>query len=177
MQALNFLFSPSGRLRPRAFVIAAIAVYAAGVAAQWLTTPLVILRAGLWPFAAAQAALIWIWYAVHARRLHDADRPAGLAMAAALLYALAIILLLIVAIAFFKAFVSGPTDTNATGALGLILFVSVIALLAGSSSYDIGWFIVALLVLLACTPAIIAIVVTLWAATRPSVEKANLEKK
>jgi uncharacterized membrane protein YhaH (DUF805 family) len=172
MQALSFLFSPSGRLRPQGFAIAATAVYVAGAAAQWLTMPVVFAQAGLWPFAVVQVALIWIWYVVHAQRLHDADRPAGLALGAAILYALSVILLLIVAMAFYKTFASGPTDTNSTSALGLILFVSVIALLAGSSSYDIGWFIMALLIVLAFVPVIVAFAVTLWAATRPSVEKA-----
>ena len=83
MQALRFLFSPSGRLGPQAFAVAVIAVYAAGAASQWLTVPGVIARNGLWPFVAAQAVLIWIWFTLHAKRLHDADRATGLAVGAA----------------------------------------------------------------------------------------------
>ncbi len=65
MEALRFLFVPSGRLRPRPFVLAAIAVYVAGIGAQALTFPEMRLD-GLWPFAMVQAALIWIWFALHA---------------------------------------------------------------------------------------------------------------
>src|ERR1700733_7995182 len=101
MEALRLVFSPSGRLGPLAFAYGAIAIYAAGAASQWLTLPDVLSRAGLWPFAAVQALLIWIWFVLHARRLHDAGRPAGLAAAAALLYALAVVLLLIVGASFF----------------------------------------------------------------------------
>jgi uncharacterized membrane protein YhaH (DUF805 family) len=166
MQALRFLFSPSGRLAPQAFLIAAIAVYAAGAAAQYLTTPNILALSGLWSFAAAQAVLIWIWYALHARRLHDAGRSIGLAAGAAALYALSVVLLLIVATGFFATSAAGTTEPNEPGAL-VILLVSVIAALAQSGSHDVGWFIVTALITLAFLPVIVALAVTLWAATRP----------
>src|SRR5580698_7677198 len=125
MQALRFLFSPSGRLGPQAFAVAVIVVYAAGAASQWLTVPGVVARNGLWPFALAQAVLIWVWFALHAKRLRDADRSAGLAAGASLLYALAVVLLLIVATAFFTTSPSAATGANPTGALGLILLLSI----------------------------------------------------
>jgi uncharacterized membrane protein YhaH (DUF805 family) len=166
MQALRFLFSPFGRLGPQAFAVAVIALYAAGAASQWLTVPGVVARNGLWPFLLAQAVLIWVWFALHAKRLRDADRSTGLAAGAALLYALAVVLLLIVATAFFTT--SAATGANPTGALGLILLLSIVASLAGSSSYDLGWFVVVILMALAFLPVVVAVAVTLWAATRPS---------
>src|SRR5579863_645035 len=62
MTGLDFLLSPSGRLRPQAFLYGALAVYLLGAASHLLTVPDVIRRAGLWPFVAAQALLIWIWF-------------------------------------------------------------------------------------------------------------------
>jgi uncharacterized membrane protein YhaH (DUF805 family) len=171
MQALRSVFSPSGRLSPQAFIVAAVAVYAAGVAAQWLTAPEVLVRAGIWPFAIVQALLIWIWYTLHAKRLRDAGRSADFAAGAALLYALSIVLLLIVATSFFKP--GGTIDPNATAALNLILLVSVIAALAHTSSQDIGALIVTMLVILAFLPVIVAVAVTLWAATRPSIAEPS----
>jgi uncharacterized membrane protein YhaH (DUF805 family) len=168
MQALRFLFSPSGRLGPQAFAVAVIVVYTAGVASQWLTVPGVVARNGVWPFVLVQAVLIWVWFALHAKRLRDADRSVGLAAGASLLYALAVVLLLIVATAFFSTSPSATTEANPTGALGLILLLSIIAALAGSSSYDVGWFVVAILMMLAFLPIVVAVVITLWAATRPS---------
>jgi uncharacterized membrane protein YhaH (DUF805 family) len=168
MQALRFLFSPFGRLGPQAFAVAVIALYAAGAASQWLTVPGVVARNGLWPFLLAQAVLIWVWFALHAKRLRDAGRSTGLAAAAGLLYALAVVLLLIVATAFFSTSPSAMSGANPTGALGLILLLSIIAALADSSSYDVGWFVVAILMALAFLPIIVATAVTLWAATRPS---------
>jgi uncharacterized membrane protein YhaH (DUF805 family) len=166
MQTLRSLFSPAGRLKPRAFIIAAVIVYALGVAAQWLTMPDVLLRVGIWPFAAAQALLVWVWFTLHARRLRDAGRPVDLAAGAALLYGLSIVLLLIVAIGYFKPY-AGTVDPNATAALNIILFVMVILALTQSASPDLGALIVTVFMVLALLPVIVAIAVTLWAATRP----------
>jgi len=169
MQALHFLFSPSGRVRPRAFALAAIAVYAAGAASQLLTMPDMLARGGLWLFAAVQVVLTWNWFALHAKRLRDAGRAVGLAAGASLLYALSIVLLMTVAVAFFPAASGAMTDVNATSALGLILVISIIATLSASTSYDIAWFIVAIFTALAIVPVAVALAVSLWAATRPSV--------
>ena len=167
MQTLRSLFSPAGRLEPRAFIIAAVIVYALGVAAQWLTMPDVLLRAGFWPFAAAQALLIWVWFTLHARRLRDAGQPVDLAAGAALLYGLSIVLLLIVAIGYFKPY-AGTIDPNATAALNIILFVMVISALTQSAGSDVGTLIVTVFMVLALLPLIVVVAVTLWAATRPS---------
>jgi uncharacterized membrane protein YhaH (DUF805 family) len=174
MQALRFLFSPSGRLGPQAFAVAVIVVYVAGAASQWLTVPGVVARNGLWPFVLAQAVLIWVWFALHAKRLRDAGRSTGLAAAAGLLYALAVVLLLIVATAFFSTSPSAMSSANPTGALGLILLLSIVAALAGSASYDVGWFVVVILMALAFLPIVVAVAVTLWAATRPSLVERQL---
>ena len=167
MQTLRSLFSPAGRLEPRAFIIAAVIVYALGVAAQWLTMSDVLLRAGFWPFAAAQALLIWVWFTLHARRLRDAGQPVDLAAGAALLYGLSIVLLLIVAIGYFKPY-AGTIDPNATAALNIILFVMVISALTQSAGSDVGTLIVTVFMVLALLPLIVVVAVTLWAATRPS---------
>jgi hypothetical protein len=174
MQTLRFLFSPSGRLRPQAFAFAAISVYVAGVASHLLTTPDVVTRGGLWPFAAVQALLTWIWFALHAKRLRDADRAVGLAAGVSLLYALSVVLLLIVAAAFFNTSTDSMADANATSALGLILLLAIVATLSDSSNFDFGWFVVAILTAVALVPVFVALFVTLWAATRPSAQQRAL---
>src|ERR1700734_1000325 len=100
MQALLLIFSPSGRLPPQTFILAALIIYLAGASSQLLTGPDVIRRAGLWPFMAAQALLIWLWFALHAKRLRDAGRPVGLAAGVSILYALSVALLIIIAASF-----------------------------------------------------------------------------
>lgn len=166
MEALRLLLSPSGRLSPQTFIFAAVAVYLAGAASHMLTMPVVMARGGPWLFAAAQALLIWIWYVLHAKRLHDADRSVAPAVAASILYALSIILLLILAVSFYYPIAGQGTDANTASALGLILLLSIVAVLLGSPHYDLVWLVVAILLLLAFLPAMIAAGVTVFAATR-----------
>ncbi len=170
MQILRLLFSPRGRLPAQRFIAIAIAVYVAGAASQLLTMPDVIAHAGLWPFALAQALLIWIWFAVHAKRLNGSGRSVGLAAGVAILYALSVLLLVILAGAFYGPLIGQVPDANTASALGLILLVSIIAVLAGSPHYDLTSLLVAFLVLLALVPIVLAVLVTLWAATQPSAQ-------
>jgi uncharacterized membrane protein YhaH (DUF805 family) len=173
MQTLRLIFSPSGRLAPQAFIVAAILVYLVGIASHLLTGSGVVVHAGLWPFLFVQALLIWIWFAVHAKRLHDAGRTVGLAAGVAILYALSIALLVIVAMSFYGALAGQMAfeDANTASALGLILLVSIIAILLGAPHYDLAWLMVAILLLIAFVPIVLAFVVTLWAATRPSAQE------
>ncbi|MBV1699053.1 MAG: hypothetical protein KGQ47_11975 [Hyphomicrobiales bacterium] len=171
MQALRTIFSPSGRLSPQIFIVLIGLVYVAGAVSHALTVPDVIMRAGLWPFIAAQALLIWIWYVLHAKRLRDGGRAAGLAVAAAVLYTLAVALMIIVAVSFYGALSAQVPDANTASAFGLLLLVSIIAILLGAPHYDAAWLMVVVLLLLAFVPIIVAVAVTLWAATRPSVRQ------
>jgi uncharacterized membrane protein YhaH (DUF805 family) len=172
MQALRFLFSPHGRLSPQPFAIAVIIIYLAGVASQALTVPDVIARAGLWPFVALQALLLWIWFALHAKRLRDAGRGIGLALGVGLLYALSVALLILVAASFVNA--ADMPDANTAGALGLILFVSVVTILLGSPHYDIGWIVAAVLLITALVPVVVAVIFSAWTATRPHQDQEKL---
>jgi len=170
MQALRFLFSPAGRLGPQAFVAAIVVVYALGAASQWLTVLGATASNKLWYFAVAQAVLIWIWFALHAKRLRDAGRSIGLAAGAAVLYTLSVVLLLMVATSFFDAG-SAKHDANTIGALTLILMLQIMESLAAASSYPLGPIIVAILIALGFLPIIVAMIVTLWAAAGASVRE------
>src|SRR5580704_5726308 len=167
MQALRLLFSPSGRLGPQVFIFNAIAVYAVGVAAQWLAIPDIQANAGIWPFAIVQALLIWVWYALHAKRLHDADRSAGLAAAAALLYGLSVVLLLILATSFFRPHIGGPSAPAATAVLNVTVFLAVLLELMRMSARDLNTLVIGIFIAMAFLPMGVAIAVTVWAATRP----------
>ena len=170
MQTLRAFFVPTGILRPRPFVIAAIAIYLAGAASQFLTASAIVARNGLWPFAAVQALLIWVWLCAHANRLRDAHQPVGLAVGAATLYGLSIVLLLLIVTAAFAG--TSPTDVNEMGATSLIaiaLLLSATASLFGSSqAQDIAWLLTAIFTIAAFLPVIVALAVSVWAATRPS---------
>jgi uncharacterized membrane protein YhaH (DUF805 family) len=169
MQALRFLFSPSGRLAPRPFAWAALAVYIAGLAAQSLTASALLARIGLWPFGIAQALLIWIWFALHAKRLHDGGHAISLAVGASGLYALSIVLLLIIGGSFLD---KASIGAGGSSALGLLVLISAIATLLDASHYDVTWLFIAGFTIMAFLPPLVAVAVTLWAATRPSVGEA-----
>ena len=152
---LRFL-SPQGRLRRQPFVIGIGLVYLAATASHLLTVSGVTARVGLWPFAIAQAALTWLWFILHARRLHDAGRGHGLALALAILYLMSLLLLLI-----FSTVTDGPTSV-----LDLILILYIVMALGGSLHPSL---LVHILTLCALAPSVIALVFTVWAATRPSI--------
>jgi uncharacterized membrane protein YhaH (DUF805 family) len=170
MWTLRLLFSPSGRLGRQAFVLAAVGVYAAGAASQWLTAPGIMARGGVWPFAIVQVALIWIWFSLNAKRLHDASRSAGIAVAAAIVYFFAVMLLLVLLGAFFGGISAQAQDASATGALTLILLIWIVAILSGAPAANVYWLGVLVLVA-AALPIIFTVAVTLWAATRPSIQE------
>jgi hypothetical protein len=164
------LVSPQGRLRPQPFLTAIAAVYIAGALSHWLTVPGVAARIGLWAFAAAQAALIWLWFVLHAKRLHDAGRGEGLAVAVAVLYVLSLILLLLLATNFFAGSEAGSLgDASATSALELVLLLYIVMTLTGPVQYDLTWIVVMILTLFAFVPVVVALFFTLWTATRTSV--------
>jgi uncharacterized membrane protein YhaH (DUF805 family) len=171
MQGSTFL-SPRGRLRPQPFLIAVAAVYIAGALSHWLTVPGVMAHVGLWAFAAAQIALTWMWFVLHAKRLHDASRGEGMAIAVALLYLLSLVLLVLLATNFFAGSEAGSLGgASATSALELVLLLYIVMTLAGPMQYDLTWIVVVILTFFAFVPVLIALLFTLWTATRKSMAK------
>ena len=164
MDAAALFLSATGRLAPRPFAIGTVAIYAASLASQTLISAPVVARAGFWPFAAVQATLLWGWYALHAKRLRDAEQDIGAAAGIAALYALAMVLLLFVA--FFIRLGGRPGEEIAGSALRWF----------GPLSF--GWFgsgefgglglILAGFVIAAFAPALVALGFSIWTGTRPS---------
>jgi uncharacterized membrane protein YhaH (DUF805 family) len=167
MGALGLFFSPAGRLEPRPFITGAIGVYLVGVGAQLLTTADVAWHVGLLPYVAVQCVLVWIWYCLHGKRLHDAGRSSGLAVGVGLFYLLSVVLLLIVTDSFMPTSSQSLGNADAAGALWMAMLVYVVTMLAGSSQYGIP-LVVAFLIAQAFLPIIVALAVTVWAATLQS---------
>jgi uncharacterized membrane protein YhaH (DUF805 family) len=139
-------FSPGGRMAPRAFAIAVVAVYLAGFLAQVLLAAPLTARFALWPFLAVQAALLWVWFALHAMRLHDAGRDTATAGGIAILYALAMVLLVLVAAAM------GAPDSH------LFVVVAMVGQILDDPELE-GFDVVLLgLMTLAALPILVAIV-------------------
>src|SRR3954447_12350504 len=129
MESLAFFFSGFGRLAPKPFARAVVAVYAAAFLSQLLISP-PMLRIGLAAFALVQAMAMWAWFCLHAKRLRDADRPIGPAVAILVLYALAMILLLLI-IALVVGMAPGADGATAGGGSDVLISSYLVRALAG----------------------------------------------
>ena len=148
-----------------------LAVYAAGIAAQFLLSGEVMAHAGVWPFVILQAALIWVWLVLHMRRLRDAGQPPERALGVALIYALSLGLLLMLVAFLTNPDAVGPpaggersASDAATGTL-LVFF-----LLAIVFKPDFGVFTTILkgLILIAFLPIVISLLFSIRTGMRPS---------
>ena len=166
MGALALFTSTEGRLAPKPFWLWVLAIYLAGFAAQLLLVPQVTARGSVWPFVLAQAILLWAWLAVHIKRLRDAGHgPAG-AIGVALIYALAIVLMLLMVAFLTNPNAPGePGDDNA--AFSLLLVVVIVSLLF-SPDFGVFMTILKLIIFIACLPAIIALVFSVVTGLRKS---------
>jgi uncharacterized membrane protein YhaH (DUF805 family) len=169
-QALAVLSPFAGRIAQRPFWLAAAALYAAVLLSQLLTLPGVMARIGAWPFVIVQAALLWVWFTLHAQRLRDAGHGIAAAAGVAAIGALAMLLLLVAAAFYFDPFgaVSGEEARAMPGmlvaAVLTYLFQALVAL-PGSGSAGV---LLMLLVLTACASVPLAVAFSIWAGTRAS---------
>jgi uncharacterized membrane protein YhaH (DUF805 family) len=163
------LLAPSGRLARRPFAIAVSVVYVLNFLSQVLLIAPVTGRMGLWPFALAQAVLIWAWFVLHARRLRDAGRGPGTALGIAILYTLAVVLVLLIMAMFTATDSSIAPIKDGQGLLRLFVVVFVLMTLLGDPSVGVLWYWLLGFVVLLLTPVVIALGFTIWTATRPSV--------
>ena len=164
MESLALFFSASGRLAPRPFAAGVAVVYLAAFSSQLLLSPPVLLRAGFAPFILVQALSIWAWFCLHAKRLRDAGRDIGPAVAIVVLYAMAMILFLLVVALL------GPlgeaVETPGEGSAGTLIVFDLFGMLRG----DLGLFayVAAGIFALIFAPMLIALAFSVWAAARPT---------
>jgi uncharacterized membrane protein YhaH (DUF805 family) len=156
----------AGRLGRGPFVLAVLAVYAASLLSQGLLTAPVTARMSVVPFLLAQIALTAVWIVLHRRRLRDAGRPTGIVIGIAMIYALQVILL---ALLIGVLTSSARDDTNSGAAIfHLFAIIYLLGSITGESNlagvqYWLTGFAVAMFL-----PVVVAIVFSLWTATRPS---------
>jgi uncharacterized membrane protein YhaH (DUF805 family) len=170
MNALATLASPKGRIARKPFALCVLALYVAGIAPQALLLGDVIARFGLWPFVAVQMVLIWAWLVLHIRRLRDAGEAPAAAIGIALIYILALGLLLMLVAFFTNPDGGGPVGENpasdAATATLLVLFLFAILF-----KPDFGVFTTILkgLILIAFMPLAISLLFSIRTGMRASV--------
>jgi hypothetical protein len=158
MDALEFLTSRQGRLAPRPFALGVLAVWVAGIATQWLLSGEIMDRAGIWPFLATQAALIWIWLVLHIRRLRDAGQGAASAIGVAVIYALAIGLMVMLVAFFTNPNAGGSWAGNEAGdAAGATLLVLFLFAIVFKPDFGVFTTILKSLILIAFLPALVSL--------------------
>jgi uncharacterized membrane protein YhaH (DUF805 family) len=172
MDEIGLFFSTKGRIGQRAFGWCVLAVYVAGFFSQALLSGNVIVRAGLAPFILVQAALIWTWLALHIKRLRDANEgPAG-AIGVAIVYSLAVGLLVLVISLFtgFAAHSDKPPGTplSAGEAIVALFVIIVIFNLLFSGDFSLFATLITILVAIACLPLLISFVFSLRTGLRQS---------
>jgi uncharacterized membrane protein YhaH (DUF805 family) len=172
MDEIGLFFSTKGRFGRRMFGWCVLAVYVAGFFSQALLSGNVVARAGLWPFVVVQAALIWAWIALHIKRLRDANEgPAG-AIGVAIIYSLAVGLLVLI-VSLFTGFSAhadrAPGEPASPGdAAAAVLLVVLIFGLLYSPDFGIFTTLLKILVVIACLPALISFVFSLRTGLRQS---------
>lgn len=171
MDALEFLRPTRGRTAPKPFALGVLGVWIAGLASQLLLAGDVVLRAGLWPFIVVQALLIWIWLVLHIRRLRDARQGPASAIGIALIYVLAVGLLLML-VAFFThpdALAPRGVENPASGAIVGTLLVVFLFNIMFTPDFGVFSTILKGLILIAFMPAAISLIFSVRTGLRKRV--------
>jgi hypothetical protein len=119
-----------------------------------------------------QTALIVIWVVLHRRRLRDAGKPVGIVIGLALVYALEVVLLTML-LGMMLASTSATSVGPDAPILSLFVVLYFLSLLAGDPSFGALQLWIAIFVVVMLLPVALALGLSLWAATRPSVPASS----
>ena len=158
----------SAGIGPGPFASAVLAVYLLSFVSQMLLSPPVTAHLSVVPFVLAQGALIGLWIVLHRRRLSDAGRPSGIAIGIAMVYALAVVLLVIVVWLLLSNAAGNDGAGSEASILHLFVILYFLAQLTGDPNLGVLQIWVMGFVALMLLPVVIALGFSLWTATRPS---------
>jgi uncharacterized membrane protein YhaH (DUF805 family) len=167
MESFRQAVSPFGRTARNPFAQGAVLVYVLIVASYLLVSQQTVNRSGVAPFTLVQVALIYAWYALHARRLRDAGYGTGWALVIAITYGLGVVLFLVL------AHLVGVLAADKPG--GALIFILVILFLVAVLSGNPGPLVYLAFVLMFAilAPLLIALGFSIWAGTRPPLPAGN----
>ena len=172
MAVLPTFLSAAGRLAPKPFALGAVAVYLASFLSQFLLAVPITARASVVPFLVVQIAVAWAWYALHVRRLRDAGRPTGSVIALTILYAMAVVLLLLLTLAIdAPGQATGPDATPFASVFQVFLVLFLLSMILGDPNMGMFGYVVLGVIAVMMLPLLIAIAFTVWAATRPRAQE------
>jgi uncharacterized membrane protein YhaH (DUF805 family) len=175
MDEFSLFFSTKGRIDRKTFGWCVLAVYVLGFFSQALLSGNVIARAGVWPFVLVQATLIWAWLALHIKRARDANEGAAGAIGVAIIYSLAVGLLVLV-VGLFSGYSAQhpdrPPGTPLSPGDAVMALFLVILIFNMFQMPDFGLFATLLkaMILIACLPPLISFVFSLRTGLRKPVQ-------
>jgi hypothetical protein len=122
-------------------------------------------------FALVQAPLTWAWFVLHARRLCDSGRSVAPALAITILYALAIVLLMLLVEPIIAPEAGGPAAPR-TGFADLWVVLLLVAAFVGQPSVDFFYVLALAMLALILAPVAIALGFSIWTGTRAAAAPA-----
>ena len=164
---MHRFLSPAGRLAPTPFALGAVVVYVLSFLSQILISPPLLSATGLGLFALVQGLLAWSWFCLHARRLRDSGRAIAPATGIAIVYGLAMVLLLMLIVLV----VAEPAAYQSVGAKGVPLkdlLIPFFLLAVLSSDSGLFAYVMVAILVLSLLPMLIAVGFSLWAWSRPT---------
>jgi uncharacterized membrane protein YhaH (DUF805 family) len=173
LQPLALFFSARGRLAPKPFACAVIAVYAAALLSQLLISPPAMAQAGAAVFVLVQALAIWSWFCLHAKRLRDADHAIGGAVPVAVLYALAAVLFLLMAALMADANPKDATNPPSADLADFFVLLPLVAMLTGHPDLGLFSYIAMAVLILVLIPIVMAVGFSIFAFRRPRIACAG----
>src|SRR6185295_7857026 len=173
MESLAPFFSLTGRLAPRPFALAVVIVYVLSFLSQVLISPPATVRWGVWAFLLVQIPLTWTWFTLHAKRLRDAGHVIAPALAMAVLYALAMILLMLLIEPIFGSEANAAaTEEPRLRFADLWIVPLLFAAVLKQAGFDFFFLLALVMLALILIPIFMAVVFSIWTGTRPRTEQA-----
>lgn len=160
---------PSGELRQGPFVRSMLALLVGATLSHLLTAPAVMAQLGILPFVVMQIVLVWWWFCLIVKRLHDAERSILGVTAVALISFIAVLFLAVMLVQQVSDPNAGVAAPWLPASIGLMLypFTFIVNLVTepAASTQDLH---IALLALLIIAPPLLTIGWSAWAALQPS---------
>lgn len=160
---------PSGELEQGPYVRSMLALLIGAVLSHLLTAPAAMAQLGILPFVIMQIVLVWWWFCLIVKRLHDAERSILGVTAVALISFIAVLFLAVMLVLQVSDTSAGVAAPWLPASIGLLLypFVFFFNLVTGpaANSQDLH---IALLALLTVAPPLLTIWWSVWAALQPS---------
>ncbi|HWV54100.1 hypothetical protein [Pseudorhodoplanes sp.] len=161
--------NPSGDVEQAPYTRALVGLLIGAVLSNMLSAPAVTASFGIWPFVVTQLALLWLWFALTAKRLRNAERSVLGVTAVALIALIAILLLAVMLVLQVSDMSAGTAAPWVPASIGTLVypFVFLFNLATGPTAVAQDMTIAALSTF-TVAPLLLMFWYSAWAAMQPS---------